>query len=113
MAKKVKCSRQTIYEWKQDPAFRRWLNDQIGTEQEHIKWVLLLETHYELGMRGSVKSAEFIARARSVGVKGGGFTDGGDTVVDQSITNYTVVSLVPRPAGEIPEGGKVIGSGQA
>lgn len=110
MAKKLKISRQTIYEWKQNPAFAGWLHAQLGTEQEHHKWLVMLETHYELGIRGSVKSAEFIARARSVGVKGGGFTDGGDTTVDQSVTNYTVVSMVPRPPA-LPE--KVVGGGQA
>lgn len=108
MAKKVKVSRQTIYEWKQDPEFRTWLSGQLGVEQESIKWFLMLETHYELGIRGSVRSAEFIGRVRSVGIKGGGFTDGGDQV-DQSVTNYTVISLVPRPPA-LPE--KTVGGGQ-
>lgn len=106
MAAKIKASRQTIYEWKQDPQFRAWLSNQLGVEQEQCKWFLMLETHYELGIRGSVRSAEFIARTRSVGLKGGGFEPGGDTV-DQSVANYQVILLSPRP----PAGEKAIGAG--
>jgi hypothetical protein len=109
LAKRVKVSRQTIYEWKQDPGFRAWLHDQLGTEQAHHKWLLMLETHYELGIRGSVKSAEFIARARSIGIKGGGFQDSVEHV-DQSITNYSVTIMAPRPPA-LPE--KTVGGGPA
>ncbi len=104
MAAKLKMSRQTIYEWKQNPSFRQWLEDQLGVEQDRLGWRLIVETHTNLAIRGSVKSAEFIARARTIGIKGGGFTDQGD-VVDQSVTNYKVILLCPRPPALPPVGG--------
>lgn len=99
LAAKLKMSRQTIYEWKHDPRFVAWLASELKGEHDH-DWSLILSKHSELAKRGSVKSAEFIARTRSIGVKGGGFTDqGGDHLtLDASVkNNYSVVILSPRP----------------
>jgi hypothetical protein len=98
MAEKLKMSRQTIWEWKQDPQFQAWIRAELGTEQETFKWFQVLETHYNQAIRGSVRSAEFLARVRTVGIKGGGFTsEGADVTVDNSVSNYQVNLLVPRP----------------
>lgn len=111
MAKRLKMSRQTLWEWKQNPAFVAWWQRMLAGCRD-LDWDLVLDKHTQLAIRGSVRSAEFLARVRSVGIKGGGFTDGGDTLVDQSITNYTVVSLVPRAPGELDQP-KHVGGGPA
>lgn len=96
MEKKLKLSRRTIYEWKQDPAFRKWFLAEMLGEREH-DWELVLAKHHQLAIRGSVRSAEFLARVRTVGIKGGGFEPAGGDSIDQSVTNYSVVLLSPRP----------------
>lgn len=99
-------SRTTIWEWKHDPKFVAWFSREMSGGRD-MDWDLVLDKHTQLAIRGSVRSAEFLARVRSVGMKGGGFEPGGDDV-DQSVTNYTVISMVPRP----PELPKVVGGGQ-
>ena len=98
----VKVSRQTVYEWRQAAAFRAWLSAQLTMERD-IDWDLVLDKHHQLAIRGSVRSAEFLAKVRSVGLRGGGFEPSVD--VDQSVTNYQVVLLAPRPPA-LPESGK-------
>lgn len=94
IAARVKVSRQTIYEWRQSSEFRAWLSSQLTMERD-IDWDLVLDKHHQLAIRGSVRSAEFLAKVRSIGLKGGGFEPTAD--VDASVQNYTVISLVPRP----------------
>lgn len=108
MAKKIKVSRTIIWQWKQDPEFTAWKGRMMsGANDDEFDLVVAKQT--QLAIRGSVRSAEFLARLRSVGQRGGGFNEGGDAV-DQSVTNYTVISLVPRPPA-LPE--KAVGGGQA
>lgn len=104
MADKVKVSRQTIYEWKQDPRFAAWLHGQMTGEHSH-EWDLVLTTHHQLAIRGSVRSAEFLARVRTVGLKGGGFVPAEGDTIDNSIKNYSVVLLSPRPPALPAPGG--------
>lgn len=92
--RKMKLSRRTIYEWKKDPLFVAWYMREMLGERD-MDWELILAKHTQQAIRGSVRSAEFVGRVRSVGMKGGGFTDSPD--VDNSVQNYTVISLVPRP----------------
>jgi hypothetical protein len=67
------------------------------TDAEDIDWCLVIDKQTQLAIRGSVRSAEFLARVRSVGLKGGGFTDQGGDHIDNSVKNYSVVLLSPRP----------------
>jgi len=89
-------SRLTLWEWKQDPGFRAWLRAKLDqTSDEH--WPLILRRHELLAIQGSVKSAEFIGRVRSLGQRGGGF-NGDETVINGDVVaNYSVNLLVPRP----------------
>lgn len=107
MARRLKMSRTTLWEWKHDPAFVAWWGRMMSGCRD-LDWDLVLDKHTQLAIRGSVRSAEFLGRVRTVGQRGGGFNDSPD--IDQSVTNYTVVSLVPRPPA-LPE--KTVGGGQA
>ena len=103
MATRLKMSRTTIWEWKHDPEFRAWLSSVLTMERD-VDWDLVLDKHHQLAIRGSVRSAEFLAKVRSLGLKGGGFNDSTD--VDQSVSNYTVQLLVPRPPALPVPGGE-------
>jgi len=95
MAQKCGISRTSIWQWKQDPEFLAWLRAMLVRERD-TEWDLVLDKHTQLAMRGSVRSAEFLGKLRTVGARGGGFGDAGD-LVDNSIQNYQVNLLVPRP----------------
>jgi len=88
-------SRTTIWTWKHDPAFSTWVRDEIKGDHD-VKFELAVARHTNLAIKGSVRSFEAVARLRSIGARGGGFTDPGD-VVDNSIANYSVNLLCPRP----------------
>lgn len=111
MGEKCKVSRTTIWEWKHDPEFRMWLASELTRERDH-DWDLVLDKHHQLAIRGSVRSAEFLAKVRTVGLKGGGFADSVENL-DQSVTNYSVVLLSPRPPALPAPAEKSVGGGQA
>src|SRR5688572_14178241 len=92
MAKALKMSRTTIWEWKMDAAFNAWLQGRLDqTSDEH--WPLILRRHEHLAMQGSVRSAEFILKARTLARPA---TGGVSEDADPS-SHYTVNILVPRP----------------
>lgn len=109
----LKMSRQTLYEWRQSPAFRCWMAAEIGRMNED-EWQLVIQKHTQLALRGSVKSAEFLLKARLLAWKiaGGGVDDrmGDETpnyrvdvLVEQTPQGlrrkpeYAIGLLVPRP----------------
>src|SRR5687767_6818133 len=65
MARALKMSRTTIWEWKMNAPFNNWLREKLDqTSDEH--WPLILRRHEHLAMQGSVRSAEFILKARTL-----------------------------------------------
>jgi hypothetical protein len=93
----LKMSRQTLYEWRQDPNFRRWLAEEISRMNEN-DWQVVIRKHTQLAMRGSVKSAEFLLKARHLAWKTAG-GEAGDGMSGET-TNYKVEVLVEQT----PEG---------
>lgn len=91
----LKMSRQTLWEWKQDPYFRRWLRSGLDrTSDDH--WPLILRRHELLAIQGSVRSAEFIARVRFMNHKGGRLDEPDADIT----TNYAVnVHMRQTPQG--------------
>ena len=85
-------SRQTLYEWRQDAEFRRWISGEIGRLNED-DWQLVIRKHTQLALRGSVKSAHFLLGVRSLTAKLAGPAAGEDAVGDVT-TNYQVRVLV-------------------
>jgi hypothetical protein len=73
------------------PSTRGYELDQ--TSDEH--WPLILRRHEHLAMQGSVRSAEFILKARTLARPP---TSGVSEDADPS-SHYTVNILVPRPPG--------------
>ena len=65
MAKALKMSRTTIWEWKHDSQFRRWLREKLDQTSDE-QWPLILRRHEHLALQGSVRSAEFILKARTL-----------------------------------------------
>lgn len=65
LCKALKMSRQTLYEWRLTPGFRRWIASEIGRMNEG-DWHLVIRKHTELALRGIVKSATFLLRAREL-----------------------------------------------
>jgi hypothetical protein len=109
LAAKLKISRQTIYEWKHDDRFRTWYKTEFNQTSDD-NWPLIIRKHEMQTMRGSVKSAEFLARVRYLDAKLAGerlrpgeSIDGADPRTD-----YKVIVLVPQPPaldGEMLRGG--------
>ena len=63
LSTKLKMSRTTIWEWKHDPRFCRWYDCELN-ETSDLNWPLIIRKHEMLAMRGSVRSAEFLAKVR-------------------------------------------------
>lgn len=99
MAAALKMSRTTIWEWKHDPGFLPWLISEMKSEHD-ADFEAAMARHHRLAIQGSVRSFEAIARVRSIGQKGGGFTP--EAVLGPG--DYTVNLLVPRPP-ELPADG--------
>lgn len=95
MQRVTKISRMTMWEWKHDPGFRRWLSEAMRTEHDH-DFELAVVRHSRLAIQGSVRSFEALARLRSIGIKIGF----GQSNAPESPAAYTVNLLVPRPGGE-------------
>lgn len=93
LSEELKMSRTTIWEWKHDAAFKVWLREELKTESD-ADFELAVARHTRLAIKGSVRSFEAIARLRAVGLKVS--VDQGDAV-DNSIANYSVNLLCPRP----------------
>lgn len=103
VSKLLKTSRDTIWTWKQDPAFLKWFSE--GMETGHnVDWEASKARMYGLAIQGSARHFEAIARVRSIGMKGGGFTPEN---AETNVTNYTLNILVPRPPELPAEGGTV------
>jgi hypothetical protein len=97
VSKQLKMSRQTIFEWKQDPRFRAWLHDRLNRTSEDL-WPFILRRHELLAIQGSVKSAEFIAKVRFLALKvAAGVALGGQYGENSTVditTDYDVHVLV-------------------
>lgn len=98
----LKLSRTTIWEWRQNPRFVQWFTDSMQGVDD-IEWRAAIARHVGLAIVGSVRSFEAIARVRSIGVRGGGFTPeggGGNAQIQVNI-------LIPRPPDDaaLPAGG--------
>jgi len=111
MCEALGMSRQTLFEWKQDPGFRAWLRTHLDRTSDD-NWPLILRRHEHLALNGSVKSAEFIGKVRLVAAKiagapvSGGELDGPGDVTNNYQVNVLVANdpqkgivnlLVPRP----------------
>lgn len=111
IAEVIGISRTTIWTWNHDPGFMAWVRREVSLPHDS-EFDLAVARHTRLAIRGSVRSFEAICRLRSVGVKGGGFTDSAENV-DQSVTNYSVILLSPRPPAMPAPEPKQVGGGQA
>jgi hypothetical protein len=92
---RLKMSRGTLWEWRLDPRFCRWLSARIRTVNEQ-QYDLMIRRHLEQAIRGSVRSAQVIIAARALELRmaalnrgAGDDGDGGDPS-----TNYRVNVLV-------------------
>jgi hypothetical protein len=108
LSAKLKMSRQTIYEWKHDDRFLAWHKREFNQTSDY-NWALIIRRHEMLAMRGSVKSAEFLARVRYQDAKLAGIAAAAGESIDGTdpTTNYKVIIMVPRPEpfeGEIGPG---------
>jgi hypothetical protein len=61
----LRMSRQTLYEWRHDPQFCAWVRQRLDQTSEQ-NWTLILRKHELLAIQGSVRSAEFILKARTL-----------------------------------------------
>jgi hypothetical protein len=84
-------------EWKHDVRFQKWLRESLDrTSAEN--WPLILLRHEQLAINGSVRSAEFILKVRTLAHSAA--PDG--AAFDECNPPYTVQLLVPRPP-QLPE----------
>lgn len=103
VAKRLKCSRTTIWSWRQDEGFQTWIAKVFGLADD-VEWLAAKARCLGLAIQGSVRHFEAYARVRTIGQKGGGFTTDG-VAGETNVTNYTLNILVPRPPELPAEGG--------
>jgi hypothetical protein len=106
VSKLLKLSRNTIWAWKQDEGFLRWFSDGMQAGDD-IEWRAAMARMLGLAIQGSVRHFEAIARVRSIGQRGGGFTP--ENASGETTQNFQFNILVPRPPAE-PEAKAVTGA---
>ena len=87
LCRNLKMSRQTLWEWRHDLAFTRWLQSELDRTSDE-NWHKILRRHEYQAIQGSVRSAEFIAKVRFLARQtddGVAVTGGGDPTTNYSI----------------------------
>ncbi|MDP1572196.1 MAG: hypothetical protein Q8L86_19535 [Vicinamibacterales bacterium] len=96
---RLRMSRATLWDWRQDPRFALWLGQELKAESDFAR-DLVIARHTALAIKGSTRSAEFLLRARALAAGRAGPSSETATV---DARQYQVNLLVPRPpnlAGE-------------
>jgi hypothetical protein len=89
-------SRQTLWEWRLTPGFRPWLHDRLKQTSDD-SWFLILRRHELLAIAGSVRSAEFILKARALALQAA--AEQAAQGAGDPAPNYTVTILGTPSAG--------------
>ena len=99
LAERIKVHATTISHWREDPRFDAWVSSAF---EKFIAGGLkkLLVRAMALAMKGSVKHMEFFAKYSGQAPEGAE----GAIDIDQSVTNYSVNLLCPRPPALPPAG---------
>lgn len=60
-------SRQTVWEWRQDPSFLAWLRVSLDTDQS-LEMRCAISRHLHLAIEGSTRSLLVLAKLKAMGV---------------------------------------------